>query len=177
MKKINVSALSTRQRQEAHNEARVLAALGHPNIVAHRESFLHKGYLCIVMAYADGGTVQPAPPPPSSPSCNPLMPRCTSACFGPVLIAGDLAKILAGRKGKLLPETQIIDWFVQICLGIKHVHDRKILHRDLKPGNIFLTKVCVCRATNLPHSPTAKTLKVMSHLPLCAASEWHDQVR
>lgn len=109
-----------------------------------------------------------------------LQPTHATLHFGmfcPVPIAGDLAKILAGRKGKLLPETQIIDWFVQICLGIKHVHDRKILHRDLKPGNIFLTKVCVCRATNLPHSPTAKTLKVMSHLPLCAASEWHDQVR
>lgn len=37
-------------------------------------------------------------------------------------------------------ETQIIDWFTQICLGLKHVHDRKILHRDLKCQNIFLTK-------------------------------------
>ena len=35
---------------------------------------------------------------------------------------------------------QILSWFVQICLGLKHVHDRKILHRDLKTQNIFLTK-------------------------------------
>lgn len=27
---------------------------------------------------------------------------------------------------------QVLDYFVQICLGLKHVHDRKILHRDLK---------------------------------------------
>ena len=29
---------------------------------------------------------------------------------------------------------QVLDWFVQICLAIKHIHDRKILHRDLKVG-------------------------------------------
>ena len=27
---------------------------------------------------------------------------------------------------------QVIDYFVQICLALKHIHDRKILHRDLK---------------------------------------------
>jgi len=27
---------------------------------------------------------------------------------------------------------------VQIALAIKHIHDRKILHRDLKTQNIFL---------------------------------------
>ena len=29
-------------------------------------------------------------------------------------------------------EDQILDWFVQMALAIKHIHDRKILHRDLK---------------------------------------------
>ncbi|KAG9349194.1 hypothetical protein JZ751_027637, partial [Albula glossodonta] len=32
----------------------------------------------------------------------------------------------------------IVDWFVQICLGLKHIHDRKVLHRDIKTQNIFL---------------------------------------
>uniref|UniRef100_A0A8C8WDV3 non-specific serine/threonine protein kinase n=1 Tax=Panthera leo TaxID=9689 RepID=A0A8C8WDV3_PANLE len=36
--------------------------------------------------------------------------------------------------------SRILDWFVQICLALKHVHDRKILHRDIKSQNIFLTK-------------------------------------
>ena len=35
---------------------------------------------------------------------------------------------------------QIIDWFVQTCLAVKHIHDRKILHRDIKSQNIFLTR-------------------------------------
>lgn len=52
---------------------------------------------------------------------------------------GDLQKYLKSQK-KYLPEDQILEWFTQICLAIKHVHDRKILHRDLKSQNIFLTK-------------------------------------
>jgi len=54
---------------------------------------------------------------------------------------GDIYKKIAQQKklGKGFPEDQILDWFVQTCLAMKHVHDRKILHRDLKTQNIFLT--------------------------------------
>uniref|UniRef100_A0AAQ5Y6B8 non-specific serine/threonine protein kinase n=1 Tax=Amphiprion ocellaris TaxID=80972 RepID=A0AAQ5Y6B8_AMPOC len=53
---------------------------------------------------------------------------------------GDLFKKINSQKGILFSEEQILDWFVQICLALKHVHDRKILHRDIKSQNIFLTK-------------------------------------
>ncbi|KAK2883468.1 hypothetical protein Q8A67_017105 [Cirrhinus molitorella] len=53
---------------------------------------------------------------------------------------GDLFKKINNQRGTLFPEEQILDWFVQICLALKHVHDRKILHRDIKSQNIFLTK-------------------------------------
>ncbi|XP_029387716.1 serine/threonine-protein kinase Nek1 isoform X3 [Mus pahari] len=53
---------------------------------------------------------------------------------------GDLFKRINAQKGTLFQEDQILDWFVQICLALKHVHDRKILHRDIKSQNIFLTK-------------------------------------
>ncbi|CAI5784107.1 serine serine/threonine-protein kinase Nek1 isoform X1 [Podarcis lilfordi] len=53
---------------------------------------------------------------------------------------GDLFKKINTQKGVLFSEDQIMDWFVQICLALKHVHDRKILHRDIKSQNIFLTK-------------------------------------
>ncbi|XP_064908772.1 serine/threonine-protein kinase Nek5 isoform X3 [Columba livia] len=34
---------------------------------------------------------------------------------------------------------KILSWFVQISLGLKHIHDKKILHRDVKAQNIFLS--------------------------------------
>ncbi|XP_039601172.1 serine/threonine-protein kinase Nek5-like [Polypterus senegalus] len=51
---------------------------------------------------------------------------------------GDLMKKINMQRGILFPEEQILDWFVQICLGLKHIHDRKVLHRDIKSQNIFL---------------------------------------
>lgn len=57
-----------------------------------------------------------------------------------ILIGGDLTSKIKQAKGSFLSESQIIDWFTQICLAMKHVHDRLILHRDLKCQNIFLTK-------------------------------------
>jgi NIMA (never in mitosis gene a)-related kinase len=55
---------------------------------------------------------------------------------------GDLgSKIKEQREqGGFLDEATILNWFTQICLAMKHCHDRKILHRDLKAQNIFLTK-------------------------------------
>ncbi|XP_031435351.1 serine/threonine-protein kinase Nek5 [Clupea harengus] len=51
---------------------------------------------------------------------------------------GDLMKRIHMQKGQPFTEEQIMGWFVQICLGLKHIHDRKVLHRDIKAQNIFL---------------------------------------
>jgi NIMA (never in mitosis gene a)-related kinase len=53
---------------------------------------------------------------------------------------GDLYKHINAQKGQLFPEDQVLNWFVQLALALKHVHDRKILHRDIKSQNVFLTK-------------------------------------
>ncbi|KAJ1491905.1 kinase-like domain-containing protein [Baffinella frigidus] len=52
---------------------------------------------------------------------------------------GDLTGRIKAQRGKLFSEEQVLDWFCQLSLALKHVHDRKILHRDLKAQNIFLS--------------------------------------
>jgi len=54
---------------------------------------------------------------------------------------GDLSSAIKQRRacGVPWPEVEVMRIFVQICLAMKHVHDRHILHRDLKSRNIFLT--------------------------------------
>ncbi|XP_048860124.1 serine/threonine-protein kinase Nek11-like isoform X3 [Brienomyrus brachyistius] len=44
------------------------------------------------------------------------------------------------QTGARLPESQVAEWLVQLLLGVHYMHQRKILHRDLKAKNIFLKK-------------------------------------
>ena len=55
---------------------------------------------------------------------------------------GDLEQKILSLKtqGTYLDEDSILDYFLQICQGIKYMHDKKIIHRDLKLQNIFITK-------------------------------------
>ena len=55
---------------------------------------------------------------------------------------GDLSTYINENKTKntILPEIQIWKFFIEMSLGLAYIHYRKILHRDLKTLNIFLTK-------------------------------------
>ncbi|CAF1285061.1 unnamed protein product, partial [Didymodactylos carnosus] len=104
----------------AEREAKLLSSLNHPNIVSYTESFRsHDGFLNIVMNYCEGG---------------------------------DVYTKLKERKQKklgLLDEEQIAEWFIQVCMAIQYIHERNILHRDLKTQNIFLTKNNIVKVGDL----------------------------
>ena len=106
LKRLDLGHMNRKEQDEAMNEARVLEKLRrHPNIIRVREHFVEEGRLCIVMDFADGG---------------------------------DLAQRIEAQKDaaanseapELFSEDMVLDWFVQICLALKHAHDRKVVHRD-----------------------------------------------
>ncbi|KAM9533932.1 serine/threonine-protein kinase Nek4 isoform 5-T5 [Guaruba guarouba] len=62
---------------------------------------------------------------------------------------GDLYHKLKEQKGQLLPESQVVEWFVQIAMALQYLHEKHILHRDLKTQNVFLTRTNIIKVGDL----------------------------
>ena len=89
---------------------KLLQDFKHINIVSYRESISEGKELNIIMEFCEGG---------------------------------DLGQLISEQKevhnGKRLEEAKVIDWATQLALAIFYMHDKRILHRDLKTPNIFIT--------------------------------------
>lgn len=102
IKQISLAKMSSKAAKQTEQESTLLSKLSHPNIVTFWESFTAKTQLHIVMEYADGGDLD------------------------------NFIKNYSKKNRSIMPEKQVLSLFIQISLAIKHIHDRKILHRDLK---------------------------------------------
>jgi serine/threonine protein kinase len=89
-------------------EWRLLAQLSHPNIVDVLD----------VGEFSDNGHHRPY-------FVMPLLPGCT------------LDKLIKTSGPRLTPE-RIVDIICQTCRGLQAAHDRGLVHRDLKPNNLFV---------------------------------------
>jgi NIMA (never in mitosis gene a)-related kinase len=112
IKQITLEGMDDEEKRETFNEAKILKKLDHPNIIKFKEVFLQR---------------QPKP----------ALNIVTEYADG-----GDLGQKIEKQKKVKVPlsEAQILDYITQICLALQHIHKKKIIHRDLKSGNIFLMK-------------------------------------
>ena len=123
IKQINMTNMNEKEKNETVNEAKILKKLDHPNIIKFKDVFQSKKPISLNIV--------------------------TEYADG-----GDLSiKIKSHQKNKsYFPENEILDIFTQICSAIKHIHHKKILHRDLKSQNVFMTnskRNDVCCTINL----------------------------
>ena len=64
------------------------------------------------------------------------------------------------EEGQALSENAVWRYLLQLLLGLQHIHDKKIVHRDIKTLNIFLAAddfikigdLCVARFMRCPPS-------------------------
>lgn len=62
---------------------------------------------------------------------------------------GDLSQYLKARRGVLLAEEEIWKFLLQVGLGLRWLHSNRILHRDIKTLNVFLTATYDARLGDL----------------------------
>lgn len=53
---------------------------------------------------------------------------------------GDLYKKIRENAPRPFPEATVQDWAAQLFLALHFLHERKILHRDIKTQNIFVSR-------------------------------------
>ena len=112
LKTIKLNGLNENQYNDALKEALIIKNLDHPNIIKLYEAFINK------------------------------YPRKNLNLITEFADGGDLSDKINKMKErqKHLSEDLILDYFIQICLALYHLHNKKIIHRDIKTKNVFLTK-------------------------------------
>lgn len=111
MKRVQISSMNKKEKENALNEVRLLASVESINIIGYKEAFFDEESktLNIVMEYADDCDLS--------------------------------SKIKTRSKNNLaFPENEIWLIAIQLVKGLKCLHDKTIMHRDLKSANVFLTK-------------------------------------
>lgn len=108
IKRVKTRDMSQKDLENTENEVRLLQKIRHTNIVAYKDSYVDRDQFL-----------------------NIVMVYCDG---------GDIYSKIKGNqsKGKNFPENQIVDWLAQMALALLYLHERKILHRDMKTQNIFL---------------------------------------
>ena len=111
---------SPQERQSFLHEVKKIAALRHQNLV---------GYLDSGLVRFDGTMTNGAALPDLGGELRPYL--VTELC------EGSLADHLSGSPGGALSTVEAVSVLGDVTAGLAHLHDRGLIHRDIKPGNVL----------------------------------------
>ena len=111
MKRVTILNLGEKEKDNSFNEVRLLASLRHKNIIGYKEAFYDE----------------------KSSTLNIVMEYADD---------GDLSSKIKNmiKKHLQFEENTIWSILIQILEGLNYLHKSRVIHRDLKSANIFLTK-------------------------------------
>ena len=149
LKTVILEKLNKKEQENSVNEVRILASINHPNVIGYKEAFWDD----------------------EKSALNIVMEYADD---------GDLhSKIEKMKKaGGYFKESIIWSYAIQMIEGLKALHDKKIMHRDLKSANIFLVKdkhQCKLGDMNVSKVIKEKVLHTQTGTPYYASPEvWND---
>ena len=126
-------SISGKSINSVFRESIILQKCYHPNIIHYKELVKVKKekkedvILNLIIEYANGGDLK-----------NKLNEQLKDTNF-------------------FFEEKLLLNWLMQICLGLSYLHKRKIIHRDIKPENILLLKNGLIKLTDFGLSKTFKS--------------------
>ena len=122
-----MSKLTAKEKDNAINEVRILASLDHENVAGYKDAFFEESSQTLCIVMEYAD-------------------------------GGDLqSKINTAKKTmRFFDEGEIWSIFYQMVSGLHALHKKKIVHRDIKCANIFLTKSGIVKLGDLNVSKVAK---------------------
>ena len=149
LKCVQISKLSVHERQNSLNEVRLLASINQKNIISYKESFYNE----------------------KNQTLNIILEYADD---------GDLQTKIISKKNSnnSFEEKTIWSIFIQMVKGLNELHNKKIIHRDLKSANIFLMKNGTCKLGDLNVSKVVENelLRTQTGTPFFASPEiWEDK--
>ncbi len=121
-------------RRTMEREVRVMSRLKHTNLIRMYNYSITAALSYILMEYCPDGTLRD------------MSDSCAAAHHLPYKVRVCDAKsgvIIKGRRGggggwKRYVQSTVVGYLTQILRGLQHMHERNMLHRDVKTSNILL---------------------------------------